>query len=119
MRNWRWLGLVLAVLWLVGFGVWLWINSVGDRHEWYALQLQRCYSSSGIGNDCWRALELARANVANRPSRRAVNQAHAIAMKAHEAAATCAGLSGADNARERVVENTRAGLRPRLVGRTA
>ena len=46
MRNWRWLGLVFAVLWLVGFGVWLWISSVGDRHEWYALQLQRCYSSS-------------------------------------------------------------------------
>ena len=46
MHNWRWLGLVSAVLWLVGFGVWLWISSVGDRHEWYALQLQRCYSSS-------------------------------------------------------------------------
>jgi len=48
MRSWRWLGLVFSVLWLVGFGVWLWISSVGDRHEWYALQLQRCYSSSDI-----------------------------------------------------------------------
>ena len=48
MRNWRWLGLVFAVLWLVVFGVWLWISSVGDRHEWYALQLQRCYSSSDM-----------------------------------------------------------------------
>lgn len=46
MGRWRWLGLVLAVLWLVGLGVWLWISSVGDSHEWYALQLQRCYSSS-------------------------------------------------------------------------
>ena len=46
MRSWRWLGLVFGVLWLVGFGVWLWISSVGDRNEWYALQLQRCYSSS-------------------------------------------------------------------------
>ena len=48
MRSWRWLGLVFSVLWLVGFGVWLWISSVGDRPEWYALQLQRCYSSSDI-----------------------------------------------------------------------
>jgi hypothetical protein len=46
MRSWRWLGLAFSVLWLVGFGVWLWISSVGDSHEWYALQLQRCYSSS-------------------------------------------------------------------------
>jgi hypothetical protein len=48
MRSWHWLGLVFSVLWLVGFGVWLWISSVGDRPEWYALQLQRCYSSSEI-----------------------------------------------------------------------
>ena len=48
MRSWRALGLVFSVLWLVGFGVWLWISSVGERPEWYALQLQRCYSSSEI-----------------------------------------------------------------------
>jgi hypothetical protein len=48
MRSWRWLWLVFSVLWLVGFGVWLWISSVGDRPEWYALQLQRCYSSSDL-----------------------------------------------------------------------
>jgi tetratricopeptide (TPR) repeat protein len=34
---------------------------------------------AGSGNDCRRALELARANVANRPTRRAVTQAEAIA----------------------------------------
>ena len=34
---------------------------------------------AGSGNDCRRALELARANLANRPTRRAVRQAHAIA----------------------------------------
>jgi hypothetical protein len=34
---------------------------------------------AGSGSDCRRALELARANVANRPIRRAVNQKHAIA----------------------------------------
>jgi tetratricopeptide (TPR) repeat protein len=37
---------------------------------------------AGSGNDCRRALELARVNVANRPTRRAVKQAHAIAVTA-------------------------------------
>jgi tetratricopeptide (TPR) repeat protein len=37
---------------------------------------------AGSGNDCRRALELARANVANRPTRRAIKQAHAIALNA-------------------------------------
>jgi tetratricopeptide (TPR) repeat protein len=36
---------------------------------------------AGSGNDCPRALELARANVANRPTRRAVKQADAIAAR--------------------------------------
>jgi tetratricopeptide (TPR) repeat protein len=40
---------------------------------------------AGSGNDCRRALELARANVVNRPTRRAIAQAHAIAVHAHEA----------------------------------
>jgi hypothetical protein len=51
MRIWRWLGAVLSLLWLVGFGGWLWISSVGDRPEWYALQLQRCYSSSNMDRE--------------------------------------------------------------------
>jgi tetratricopeptide (TPR) repeat protein len=42
---------------------------------------------AGSGNDLGRALELARANVTNRPTRRAVRQAHAITMKADAAAA--------------------------------
>jgi tetratricopeptide (TPR) repeat protein len=41
---------------------------------------------AGSGNDRQRALELARANVANRPTRRAIKQAHAIAVNADEAA---------------------------------
>ena len=36
---------------------------------------------AGSGNDCRRALELARANVANRPTRRAIEQVHAIAAR--------------------------------------
>ena len=41
---------------------------------------------AGSGNDCRRALELARANVANRPTRRAVMQAHAIELKLNQTA---------------------------------
>src|SRR5262245_11637042 len=48
---------------------------------------------AGSGNDGGRALELARANVANRPTRRAVKQAHAIAVRAGEAAALSPTLS--------------------------
>ena len=36
---------------------------------------------AGSGNDCRRALELAHANAANRPTRRAVRQVHAIAAR--------------------------------------
>jgi predicted Zn-dependent protease len=42
---------------------------------------------AGSGNDCRRALELSRANVANRPTRRAVEQARAIAVNFNKVAA--------------------------------
>jgi len=47
---------------------------------------------AGSGNDRQRALELARANVANRPTRRAIEQLETIAARADEAATarTCA-----------------------------
>jgi hypothetical protein len=37
------------------------------------------------GNDCRRALELARKNATNRPTRRAVKQAHTIEARSDEA----------------------------------
>jgi tetratricopeptide (TPR) repeat protein len=43
---------------------------------------------AGSGNDRRRALELARANVANRPTRRAIEQVRAIAVEIGEAAAS-------------------------------
>jgi tetratricopeptide (TPR) repeat protein len=39
---------------------------------------------AGSGNDCFRALQLARINVANRPTLRAFEQAHSIALSAAE-----------------------------------
>jgi hypothetical protein len=51
MRGLRWLGAVLSLLWFAGLGGWLWMSSVGDRDEWYALQLQRCYSNSNANRE--------------------------------------------------------------------
>jgi tetratricopeptide (TPR) repeat protein len=48
---------------------------------------------AGSGNDRRRALELARANVANRPTRRAIEQAQVIAARAGETAAQTASSS--------------------------
>jgi hypothetical protein len=42
---------------------------------------------AGSGNDCHRALELARVNAANRPTARALEQAHEIAIAAGDVAA--------------------------------
>jgi tetratricopeptide (TPR) repeat protein len=67
---------------------------------------------AGSGNDLRRALELARANVANRPTRRAVKQAHAIAVRAGDAAALrptrgmqCAGATFPDGSKLVTVHN--------------
>jgi len=51
---------------------------------------------AGSGNDCRRALELARANLANRPTRRALKQVQTITMSAGEAAGRTAGSSADD-----------------------
>jgi hypothetical protein len=57
---------------------------------------------AGSGNDNQRALELARVNVANRRTRRAVKQAHAIAANANTAAGA-SDLRGARNASTRMM----------------
>src|SRR5262245_33098980 len=49
---------------------------------------------AGSGNDLLRALELARANVANRPTRRAIEQMDAIAASADEAAPNAPAVQG-------------------------
>ncbi len=50
---------------------------------------------AGSGNDCRRALELALVNVANRPTLRAFEQAHKIAVSAGDAAAAASLLGKA------------------------
>src|SRR5947209_919680 len=44
MRGWRRIGVVLSVLWFVGFGGWLWTNEMGGHSEFYKFQLQNCYT---------------------------------------------------------------------------
>jgi hypothetical protein len=44
MRGWWRIGVVLSVIWFVGFGGWLWLSSTGaymDIHQW---QLQDCHN---------------------------------------------------------------------------
>ena len=50
---------------------------------------------AGSGNDCRRALDLARVNVANRPTLRAFEQAHDIAVNAGDMEAACQILAEA------------------------
>jgi hypothetical protein len=55
MRGWRRLGVVLSVLWLVGFGWWLWTktvtNSVASYSDYYKLMLRDCIVLSEIKRD--------------------------------------------------------------------
>jgi len=50
---------------------------------------------AGSGNDCRRALDLARVNVSNRPTIRAFEQAHTIAVQAGDAASASELLAAA------------------------
>jgi hypothetical protein len=45
MRGWRRIGVVLSVLWFVGFGAWLWISSISEHNAFYRLQLHNCADS--------------------------------------------------------------------------
>jgi hypothetical protein len=60
---------------------------------------------AGSGNDFWRALELARVNVANRPTLRAVKPARAIAANANMTAGASDLRSGSSNLSPRFIVN--------------
>jgi hypothetical protein len=40
MRGWQRLGVVLSVIWFVGFGVWLWITSADNLSKDYQRGLE-------------------------------------------------------------------------------
>ena len=41
-RGWRRIGIVLSVIWFLGFGVFLWETSLNDLVRPYAYQLKQC-----------------------------------------------------------------------------
>ena len=44
MRGWRRLGVVLSVIWFIGFGAWMWITSTDNLGKDYQSSLGFCYS---------------------------------------------------------------------------
>jgi hypothetical protein len=43
-RGWRRIGIVLSIIWFVGFGGWLWIDSVRENADFYGGLFGMCYS---------------------------------------------------------------------------
>jgi hypothetical protein len=48
MGGWRRIGVVLSVLWFVGFGGWLWVDGVGRNSEFHVWQLGHCSRMSDM-----------------------------------------------------------------------
>ena len=55
MSGWRRLGVVLSVLWFVGFGGWLWTSSVRGYQDFYGFELRNCSAMSSMKRDALRA----------------------------------------------------------------
>jgi hypothetical protein len=43
-RGWRRIGIVLSIIWFVGFGGWMWIESVRENADFYGGLFGMCYS---------------------------------------------------------------------------
>jgi hypothetical protein len=56
-RGWRRIGVVLSVMWLVGFGAYLWVSSVGQIDDFYAYQFGSCYRIANSDNDRLQYIE--------------------------------------------------------------
>lgn len=50
-RGWRRIGIVLSVIWFVGFGSYLWSGDVSRIGEFYSWQLKNCYARETIRNE--------------------------------------------------------------------
>jgi hypothetical protein len=42
MSGWHRIGVVLSVLWFVGFGGWLWMSEVNGHQDFYGHQIETC-----------------------------------------------------------------------------
>jgi hypothetical protein len=45
IRVWRRLGVVLSVLWFIGFGGWMWSDQATHIGDFYGSQLEMCYAA--------------------------------------------------------------------------
>jgi hypothetical protein len=43
-RGWRRIGIVLSILWFVGFGFFIWSRTTSDAADFYGHQLRFCYA---------------------------------------------------------------------------
>jgi hypothetical protein len=50
-KGWRRIGIVLSVLWFIGFGGFLWTNGVGHISEFHRGQLEGCYRILNADNE--------------------------------------------------------------------
>lgn len=50
-RGWRRIGIALSVIWLLGFGFFLWSNEIGNINDNYSWQLKMCYAGENIRID--------------------------------------------------------------------
>jgi hypothetical protein len=57
MSGWRRLGVVLSVLWFVGFGGWLWTSSMRGYQDFYDFELRNCFAMTNMKRDALRADE--------------------------------------------------------------
>jgi hypothetical protein len=54
-RGWRRIGVVLSVMWFLGFGVFLWHQFVEDAVAPYTVALKTCSAIEESSNEFWRA----------------------------------------------------------------
>jgi hypothetical protein len=50
-RGWRRIGIVLSVIWFVGFFAWVWTNDVQQKSEFAAHQVNGCYLILSADNE--------------------------------------------------------------------
>jgi hypothetical protein len=44
-RGWRRIGIVLSVIWFIGFGGYVWTSEVRHISDYYEFQLKMCYAT--------------------------------------------------------------------------
>src|SRR5437016_6346166 len=70
-RGWRRIGIVLSVLWFIGFGGWIRISGVQHISDFYSWQLKMCYAILGTDNESLQYIK----NPDDREKRQAENSA--------------------------------------------